>query len=201
MENKFVCASDGKTYTNECLFQVESCRSQRDLKIIHHGDCSLNLNPCQNLSCSFHEVCEINEHGIASCVCPKSCPLVMRPVCGSDEITYESVCDLERNACISKSNTTIHFFGPCDSKIHLKCRLFNCNFYSFCTIDSKTNKPFCQCPSFCTEEYSPVCGSDGISYGNICKMRRESCQKKKRIVMSYQGLCGMYYFLFHLDNP
>ena len=35
-----VCASNGKTYSNECNFKAEKCQSgQEDLEIIHDGQC------------------------------------------------------------------------------------------------------------------------------------------------------------------
>jgi len=197
-EKKHVCGSDGNTYTNDCMFRVEACRSQRDLKKVHYGDCSINMRTCQNLNCSFYEYCELDHNGIASCNCPKSCPPVMRPVCGSDGNTYDSACDFEREACLSKSNITIKFSGPCDSQTHVQCQSVVCSFGSVCTIDVQTKIPFCQCLSSCTEEYDPVCGSDGISYSNVCKMRKESCERKQKIEIKYKGLCGMY--LLSNDN-
>ena len=35
-----VCASDGKTYSNECQMHRESCRARKQLKIIFKGQCS-----------------------------------------------------------------------------------------------------------------------------------------------------------------
>lgn len=35
-----VCASDGKTYSNECQMHRESCRARKQLKIVFKGQCS-----------------------------------------------------------------------------------------------------------------------------------------------------------------
>lgn len=35
-----VCGSDGKTYSNKCVMQVEACKKMRDIRLIHEGECS-----------------------------------------------------------------------------------------------------------------------------------------------------------------
>ena len=40
MEFDQVCASDGKTYSNECVMRQEACRTRQDLRIIYRGKCS-----------------------------------------------------------------------------------------------------------------------------------------------------------------
>lgn len=49
----------------------------------------------------------------------------------------------------------------------------------------------CECPT-CPAEFQPVCGDDGISYGNECKLRLEACQHRREIRVLYQGLCSEY---------
>lgn len=49
--------------------------------------------------------------------------------------------------------------------------------------------PYCECES-CDSRLSEVCGSDGITYANACKMRQESCITGKTIYQKYSGICG-----------
>lgn len=53
--------------------------------------------------------------------------------------------------------------------------------------------------TFCPRIYIPVCGSDGRSYTNVCKMscmnRRKS--KKKRVKVAYMGICAVYADPYH----
>jgi len=40
IEYESVCANDGRTYRNLCEMNKEACRSNRDLEMIHQGDCA-----------------------------------------------------------------------------------------------------------------------------------------------------------------
>ena len=48
--------------------------------------------------------------------------------------------------------------------------------------------------SFCYQ----VCGSNGISYNNECKLKAESCEKQTNIEVKYPGLCSKY--RAHIDQ-
>jgi hypothetical protein len=39
-----------------------------------------------------------------------------------------------------------------------------------------------------------VCGSDGVSYGNECKLRLENCEARKNTTVLHQGLCSEHCF-------
>ncbi|XP_015793858.1 agrin-like [Tetranychus urticae] len=184
-----ICGSDGKTYTNECILRVEACKARKSLRILYNGECGSGraVNPCESLKCSIYQECDIDRYGIASCVCPPMCPQIMNPVCGSDGKTYDSECELRREACLLHKNVTLVYKGLCGEDG--ACNGFKCDFGSICVVQSTNSQPTCECQS-CTEEYKPVCGSDGISYSNECKLRRESCEQQKSLKVISQGYCN-----------
>ncbi|KAJ9583858.1 hypothetical protein L9F63_021797, partial [Diploptera punctata] len=180
-----VCGSDGKTYQNECSLRHEACRSRAKLRIIYRGMCSSGINPCKQVHCQFGEECKVDKFGIAQCECPQQCEPVMRPVCGQDGRTYESLCELTRTSCTTKKNIRIKTSRVTGGAA--PCRTHQCDYGAKCV--ERGNLPVCECP-VCPAEFDPVCGSDGISYGNECKLRLEACQHHRDIVLLYKGLCN-----------
>nr|CAH7713081.1 unnamed protein product [Callosobruchus chinensis] len=180
-----VCGSDGKTYSNECTLRQEACRARKTLNIIYRGKCSSGINPCMSVRCTMGEECAINKFGIAHCQCPSSCEPVMRPVCSKDGRTFPSECELRRAACSGRSNIEIAYAGVCGEKG--PCTDHNCQFGATCVERSGT--AHCECPH-CSAEFQPVCGSDGISYGNECKLKLEACKHRREINVLYEGPCN-----------
>ncbi|KAG8193212.1 hypothetical protein JTE90_005560 [Oedothorax gibbosus] len=185
LDLKPVCGSDGKTYTNECTLRVESCKARKIIRIIYTGECSAGANPCESLNCGPNQECDIDRYGIATCQCPPGCEPVMRPVCGSDGRTYHSDCDLARQSCLTHREVRLAYRGECGERG--ACHKHTCHYGSICVV--KSGYAVCECPT-CTEEFEPVCGTDGISYTNVCKLKLEGCDQKSEIDVSYTGLCN-----------
>lgn len=176
-----ICASNGITYSNECLFNCAK-EQNKDLDIRFYGECIedhslpaeeeaieivdgvINVEnlPAKDGFIEIHNVSTGEEAN--ACLCT----LIYEPVCGSDGQTYSSECDIN---CAKKFNQNLEVLskGEC---IHAH------------------NLPASEEPDtcVCTLEHAPICGNDGQTYSNQCEF---DCIKKfnKNLEVSSKGVC------------
>lgn len=111
----------------------------------------------------------------------------MRPVCSKDGHTYPSECELKRAACLQRAEISIAYTGFCGEMG--PCSVHKCQFGAVCVELAGT--AHCECPK-CPAEFEPVCGSDGITYGNECKLKLEACKYRREIKVLYGGPCSEF---------
>ena len=155
------------------------------------GDCGGLLG----LSCGTNEYCAFAPDAACGAadqtgVCrpkPQICGDIYAPVCACDGQTYPNECE-----AAAKGNSVAHT-GACDEPVGTVCgglKPATCAKGEYCNypIESKCGAAdqtgVCsKFPSVCDANYAPVCGCDGVTYGNSCAAALEG------ISVLHSGTC------------
>jgi hypothetical protein len=186
-----VCGCDGVTYGNEC--ERLAVGAQKD----HDGPC---INTCGGIAgfpCDEGEFCD---HGAGACniadaggqcvAMPEACPEIFDPVCGCNGKTYSNDCERIR-AGAQKDHD-----GPCQPDFCDGFAGFPCEDGQFCdhpagTCNVADGAGVCVAvPGACAAVFDPVCGCDGVTYGNDCERIRAGAQKDHDGECQRVDVCG-----------
>ncbi|XP_063851610.1 uncharacterized protein LOC135094983 isoform X1 [Scylla paramamosain] len=142
-----VCGTDGRDYASPCEVDEARLCYRVNVHVDYYGTCKPHTPPPPP--------------------CPLPCPPVFKPVCGSDGMTYPTLCDMKNNACNNNLDLQMVSVGGCDP----------------------------HCPVECTDEfeYRPVCGSDGRTYDNLCSLEFAQMCYDSLLSYAYDGICTYVY--------
>ncbi|XP_074190446.1 agrin isoform X3 [Rhinolophus sinicus] len=185
-----VCGSDGHTYASECELHVHACTHQISLHVASAGPC----HTCGDTVCAFGALCVAGQ-----CVCPRCERPPPGPVCGSDGVTYRSACELREAACQQQTQIEEARAGPCEqaecgsggsgSGEDSECEQELCRQHGGVWDEDSEDGP-CVCDFSCQGVLrSPVCGSDGVTYGTECELKKARCEARVELYVAAQGAC------------
>ncbi|KAL5004114.1 hypothetical protein ScPMuIL_017570 [Solemya velum] len=104
--------------------------------------------------------------------CQLACTMDLNPVCGSDGKTYNNLCQLRTDECITQKRIEVSYHGACSGN-----------------KGKGTLRSGSECNMACPYIKLPVCGSNGMTYGNRCEMGVDACRKRMSIAVRKEGKC------------
>lgn len=218
------CGTNGVSYVNKCHLQQDACRSHKNVKVKHKGWCEADKKRGAKVAAkaaplpAADEKSESADDEDLECKeCPQ--PKTRLHVCGTNGVTYDSQCILEREACLTKTEITLERKGKCSKSRAAKKRKPTTTTTTTpayedeseeaeeeeeeeageeeekgdlreASIDEAESEPEADCGE-CPDgnKKTTVCGSDGVTYDSKCHLEQAACQQHIEITMKQRGKC------------
>jgi len=205
-----VCGTDLKTYSNACLLRKEKqCKGLDSLEVLLEGACPpapIGQGTVKILSDEEDEqgeggesvedeALEEEEEAEEGQDCSFVCLPVRSHVCASDGNTYLNACEMKLAACQASSEIHAIKRGDCEREPERNSTEVTSPQSTVPETEEETEAPASapvdvSCEEImCSAVVSPVCGSDGITYGNSCEMRRQGCKSGVILAVVHEGKC------------
>ncbi|UJR10291.1 hypothetical protein I4U23_014497 [Adineta vaga] len=177
----------GLYYSDENLVELDD--------YIYAENCrDVNVLPKRcDIDCGLGQECQlINEEAMCVCSeasCISSDSFDQQPICASNNMTFKSECHMRAWACSQHQSA---LYKRYDGECQKDCRDVRCPHDKVCLLIKNTGEPMCYPKNHCNPilDPEPVCGTNGVTYPNICAMRLNVDRRGYTPDLAHKGSCG-----------
>ncbi|XP_022218336.2 uncharacterized protein LOC111071353 isoform X2 [Drosophila obscura] len=114
-----VCGVDGNTYRSVCDINRMICKIGRSIAVAYSGPCRADRVGCADIVCGPKDTCLVDlQTRLPRCVscrynCPRKQQRPVHKICGFDNHTYNSWCEVHQHSCTTGFFIGIKSAGSC----------------------------------------------------------------------------------------